>query len=37
MIADLVVLGLAVKVILGAVSRRRADADGVQPADETRP
>jgi voltage-gated potassium channel len=36
MIADLVVLGLAVKVIVGAVSRRRADADGVQPADETR-
>ena len=36
MIANLVILGLAVKVIVGAVGRRRADADGIQPADETR-
>ncbi|MGW6909564.1 potassium channel family protein [Streptomyces sp. NPDC054940] len=33
-VADFVILGLAVKVILGAVSRRRqpGDADGAQPA-----
>jgi hypothetical protein len=35
-IADLVILGLAIKVILGAVSRRRqpADTGGAQPAQE---
>ena len=38
MIADLVILGLAVKIIVGAVSRRRqpADAGGARPAEETR-
>jgi voltage-gated potassium channel len=38
MIADLVILGLAVKIILGALSRRRqpGDADGAQPAHQTR-
>jgi voltage-gated potassium channel len=38
MIADLVILGLAVKIILGALSRRRqpGDADGAQPAQQTR-
>ena len=38
MIADLVILGLAVKIIVGAVSRRRqsGDAGGAQPAQETR-
>jgi voltage-gated potassium channel len=38
MIADLVILGLAIKIIVGAVNRRRqpGDADGAQPADETR-
>jgi hypothetical protein len=38
MIADLVILGLAIKIIVGAVSRRRqpGDADGAQPAEETR-
>jgi voltage-gated potassium channel len=38
MIADLVILGLAIKIIVGAVSRRRqpGDTDGAQPADETR-
>jgi Ion channel len=38
MIADLVILGLAVKIILGAVSRRRqpGDADGAQPAQQIR-
>jgi voltage-gated potassium channel len=37
-IADLVILGLAIKIIVGAVSRRRqpADTDGAQPAEETR-
>ena len=37
-IADLVILGLAIKIIVGAVSRRRqpGDADGAQPAEETR-
>jgi Ion channel len=36
MVADLVILGLAVKIILGAVSRRRqpGDADGTQPAQQ---
>jgi voltage-gated potassium channel len=32
MIADLVILGLAIKVIVGAVNRRRQPADGVGPA-----
>ena len=38
MIANLVILGLAIKIIVGAVSRRRqpGDADGAQPAEETR-
>jgi voltage-gated potassium channel len=38
MIADLVILGLAVKIIVGAVTRRRqpADAGGAQPEEETR-
>jgi voltage-gated potassium channel len=38
MICDLVILGLAIKIIVGAVSRRRqpGDADGVQPAEQTR-
>ena len=38
MIADLVVLGLAVKIIVGAVTRRRqpADASGAEPGEETR-
>jgi voltage-gated potassium channel len=38
MIADLVILGLAIKIIMGAVTRRRqpGDADGAQPAEETR-
>lgn len=38
MIGDLVILGLAIKVIVGAVSRRRqsADADGAQPSQELR-
>lgn len=38
MIADLVILGLAIKIIVGAVSRRRqpGDADGAQPAEEVR-
>jgi voltage-gated potassium channel len=37
-IADLVILGLAIKIITGAVTRRRqqGDADGAQPAEETR-
>ena len=36
MIDDLVILGLAIKVIVGAVSRRRqpADTSGTQPAQE---
>jgi voltage-gated potassium channel len=36
MIGDLVILGLAIKVIVGAVSRRRqpADVGGAQPAQE---
>jgi voltage-gated potassium channel len=36
MIGDLVILGLAIKVIVGAVSRRRqpADTGGAQPAQE---
>jgi voltage-gated potassium channel len=36
-IADLVILGFAIKVIVGAVSRRRrpADASGAQPSQET--
>lgn len=36
-IADLIILGLAIKVIVGAVSRRRqpADAGSAQPAQET--
>ena len=35
-IADLVILGLAIKVIIGAASRRRqpADGGGAQPAQE---
>jgi voltage-gated potassium channel len=35
-IADLVILGLAIKVIVGAVSRRRqpADTGGAQPSQE---
>jgi voltage-gated potassium channel len=38
MIADLVILGLAIKIIMGAVTRRRqpADAGGAQPEEETR-
>ena len=38
MIADLVILGLAVKIIVGAVSRGRqpGDADGAQPAGQIR-
>ena len=38
MIADLVILGLAVKIIVGAVSRARQprDADGAQPDEEIR-
>ena len=38
MVADLVILGLAVKVIMGAVSRRRqqGEADGAQPDQEIR-
>lgn len=38
MIADLVVLGLAIKVIVGAVRRGRqpGDADGAQPNVEIR-
>jgi voltage-gated potassium channel len=38
MIADLVILGVAIKIILGAVSRRRqpGDADGAQPAQQIR-
>ena len=38
MIADLVILALAVKIIVGAVSRGRqpGDADGTQPADDLR-
>ena len=38
MVADLVIFGLAVKVIAGAVSRGRQQgaADGTQPAQETR-
>jgi ion channel len=37
-IADLVILGLAIKVIVGAVSRKRqpADAGGAQPSQEIR-
>jgi voltage-gated potassium channel len=37
MAADLVILGLAIKIIAGAVSRRRQpeDADGAQPAGDT--
>ena len=37
-IADLVILGLAIKIIMGAVTRRRqpADAGGAPPAEETR-
>jgi len=36
MIADLVILGLAIKIIVGAVSRGRQprDADGAQPAEQ---
>ncbi|MEU1254125.1 potassium channel family protein [Streptomyces chartreusis] len=36
-VADLIILGLAIKIILGAVSRRRqpGDADGAQPAQRT--
>jgi voltage-gated potassium channel len=38
MIADLVILGLAIKIIMGAVSRRRqpGDADGAQPDQQIR-
>ena len=38
MISDLVILGLAIKIIVGAVSRRRqpGDADGAQSAEQTR-
>jgi voltage-gated potassium channel len=38
MICDLIVLGLAIKIIVGAVSRRRQPeaADGAQPAQQTR-
>ena len=38
MIADLVILGLAIKIIMGAVSRRRqpADAGAAQPEEEAR-
>jgi voltage-gated potassium channel len=38
MVADLVILGLAIKIIVGAVSRRRqpGDADGAQPAQQIR-
>ena len=38
MIADLVILGLAIKIIMGAVTRRRqpSDAGGAQPEEETR-
>jgi hypothetical protein len=40
MIADLIILGLAIKIILGAVSRGRSrqpgGADGAQPAGEIR-
>jgi voltage-gated potassium channel len=38
MVADVVILGLAIKIILGAVSRRRQpeDADGAQPAQQIR-
>ena len=38
MIADLVILGLAVKIIVGAVSRRRqpGNADSAPPAEEIR-
>jgi voltage-gated potassium channel len=38
MIADLVILGLAIKIIVGAVSRGRqpGDADGAQPAEQIR-
>ncbi len=37
-IADLVILGLAIKIIMGAVTRRRqpADAGGAPPAEDTR-
>ncbi|KRD22978.1 MULTISPECIES: potassium channel family protein [unclassified Streptomyces] len=36
MIADLVILGLAIKIIMGAVSRRRqpGGASGAQPPEE---
>jgi voltage-gated potassium channel len=38
MIGDIVILGLALKIILGAVNRRRqqGDADGTQPAQRVR-
>ena len=38
MIGDLVILGLAIKIIIGAVSRRRQpqDTDGAQPTAQTR-
>lgn len=38
MIADLVILGVAIKIIVGAVSRRRqpGDASSAPPADEVR-
>jgi hypothetical protein len=38
MAADLVILGLAIKIIVGAVSRRRPpeDAGGAQSAGDTR-
>jgi voltage-gated potassium channel len=35
-VADLVILGLAIKIIVGAVSRRRqpGDTDGAQPTQQ---